>query len=123
MRVLREQGFNVFGYEPSLPKATEFVANNKAEITGRFHGIFSNNVIEHFRDPVAEFRYFHQILEEKGQMVHTSPCYDYKYSFTRFHTLFLLGRSPFLLAEKTGFTAKPLSFNDSTMSFIYEKRT
>lgn len=100
---LREQEYDVWGYEPSAEVAGDFVVNQRGAITARFDGIFSNNVIEHFRDPVAQFRDFHGILRDGGAMAHSSPCYEYNYAFTRFHTIFLTGRSPDILAERTGF--------------------
>lgn len=100
---LRGEGWDVWGYEPSAEAAGNFVVNQRGAISARFGGIFSNNVIEHFRDPVAQFRDFHSVLAEGGRMAHSSPCYEYAYSHTRFHTLFLLGRSPHVLAERTGF--------------------
>jgi 2-polyprenyl-3-methyl-5-hydroxy-6-metoxy-1,4-benzoquinol methylase len=93
----------VWGYEPTAEAGREFVATRREAISARFDGIFSNNVIEHFRDPIAQFKEFHSLLNERGMMAHSSPCYEYRYSFTRFHTLFLLGRSPDVLAERTGF--------------------
>ncbi|WP_274629237.1 class I SAM-dependent methyltransferase [Arvimicrobium flavum] len=100
---LRERGFDVWGYEPSAPTSGNHVVRSRAEISGRFDGIFSNNVIEHFRDPVAVFRDFHGLLKAGGVMAHSSPCYDKNYTFTRFHTLFLTGRSADVLAKRTGF--------------------
>lgn len=100
---LREQEYDVWGYEPSAETASDFVVNQRGAITARFDGIFSNNVIEHLRDPVAQFSDFHAILSDGGAMAHSSPCYEYTYAFTRFHTIFLTGRSPDILAERTGF--------------------
>lgn len=100
---LRREGWDVWGYEPSAETAGNFVVNQRDSISARFEGIFSNNVIEHFRDPVAQFTEFHSLLKEGGSMAHSSPCYEYSYPHTRFHTLFLLGRSPQILAERTGF--------------------
>lgn len=100
---LRERGFEVWGYEPSAETSENHVVRSRDEISARFDGIFSNNVIEHFRDPVAVFRDFHGLLKEGGVMAHSSPCYAKNYTFTRFHSLFLTGRSPEVLAERTGF--------------------
>ncbi|WP_210250101.1 class I SAM-dependent methyltransferase [Microvirga aerophila] len=100
---LREGGWDVWGYEPSADVASAFVVNQRNAVSARFDGIFSNNVIEHFRDPIAQFKDFHSLLKDGGGMAHSSPCYEYRYSFTRFHTLFLLGKSPDVLAERTGF--------------------
>jgi hypothetical protein len=100
---LRDEGWDVWGYEPSAEIASDFVVNKRDAISARFNGIFSNNVIEHFRDPVAQFRDFYDLLKPGGLMAHSSPCYEYAYAFTRFHTLFLIGRSAEILADRTGF--------------------
>jgi hypothetical protein len=100
---LRGEGFDMWGYEPCAESPGQFVVNKREAISARFDGIFSNNVIEHFRDPVAQFRDFHTILKDGGRMAHASPCYEYSFAYTRFHSLFLLGRSPHVLAERTGF--------------------
>lgn len=100
---LRGEGFDVRGYEPSADTASEFVVNKRSALSARFDAIFSNNVIEHFRDPVAQFREFHGLLQDGGRMAHSSPCYEYAYPFTRFHTLLLVGKSADVLAARTGF--------------------
>lgn len=121
METLRGEGYDVWGYEPMLPRPSEFVACSKSEISAKFDGIFSNNVIEHFRQPVGEFTFLHGILNDGGTMVHQSPCYEYRYAFTRFHTLFLTGRSPHVLAERTGFSASPAPAGTDTLCYIFKK--
>jgi len=54
-------------------------------------------------------------------MSHQSPCYELKYMDTRFQTLFLLGRSPHILAERTGFTAHKYSKDNDTTLYIYKQ--
>jgi hypothetical protein len=36
-------------------------------------------------------------------MAHSTACYEYRYEFSRFHAVFLLGRSVETLAMRTGF--------------------
>lgn len=100
---LRSEGWNVWGYEPSATVASPFVITEKSQLPPAISGIFSNNVIEHFLDPVAQFREFHSLLQPGARMAHSSPCYEYRFEYTRFHTYFPLGRSPAVLAEKSGF--------------------
>ncbi len=100
---LRREGWQVLAYEPSAETAGDYLLSRRDALASRFDGIFSNNVIEHFRNPVAQFRQFHDLLNERGVMAHSSPCYDYNVTYTRFHTLFLTGRSLGVLAERTGF--------------------
>ena len=100
---LRDQNYDVWGYEPSAPITSGFIVNTRDQISAKFDTIFSNNVIEHFRNPIGQFKDFSSILKPGGKMAHSSPCYEYNYAYTRFHTLFLTGRSPYVLAERTGF--------------------
>jgi SAM-dependent methyltransferase len=118
--MLRADGYDVWGYEPSA-STSGFVVAHRSEISARFNGIFSNNVIEHFRDPLAQFRDFHSILATDGVMAHSTPCYAEKYMGTRFHTLFLLGRSPSVLAERTGFNIVDRVVDDEYISIVFQR--
>ena len=118
---LRGQGYDVWGYEPSAETARDHVVNKREMISARFEGIFSNNVIEHLRDPVAQFNDFHTILKDKGVMAHSSPCYEYNYAFTRFHTVFLLGRSPHILAERTGFKVIDHKRDGDYINYVFQR--
>jgi SAM-dependent methyltransferase len=100
---LRGHGWNVWGYDPGADTAGEFVTNRRENVLAKFDGVFSNNVIEHFRNPMKEFQDLRGLLKPGGLMAHSSPCYEYTYAYTRSHTLFLMGKSPHVLAERTGF--------------------
>ncbi|MDG2521296.1 methyltransferase domain-containing protein [Caulobacter segnis] len=104
VEVLREQGWDVWGYEPHASTASPFIVRNRAEVSARFDGIFSNNVIEHFFDPAAQFSDFREVLKPAGKMAHASPCYAWACAYTRFHTFFPMGQAPARLADRTGFT-------------------
>jgi hypothetical protein len=118
---LRLEGWDVWGYEPSAPMSGDHVVNNRAEISARFNGLFSNNVIEHFRNPVEIFRDFHSLLVDGGLMAHSSPCYEKNYTFTRFHTLFLTGNSPHVLAKRTGFEVIDENRRGEYINFVFRK--
>jgi hypothetical protein len=118
---IREEGFSVVGFEPSIRASTTRILKRREEISVRFDGIFSNNVIEHFRSPISLFNDFHGLLKEDGVMAHSSACYEYAYPFTRFHTLFLLGRSPHILAERTGFKVKNIVKDGEYISYLFSK--
>jgi SAM-dependent methyltransferase len=100
---LRAEGWDVWGYEPHAETSSPFVVKTRGEVSARFDGVFSNNVIEHLRDPAAQFRAFQSVLKPGGRMAHASPCYDWRYPFTRFHVFFPMGRAPEALAARTGY--------------------
>lgn len=104
---LRAQGWDVWGFEPHAPLSEEgghpFVVRTRGEVSARFDGIFSNNVIEHLFDPAAAFRDFALNLKPGAPMAHASPCYAYAFAFTRFHVFFPLGQAPARLAARSGF--------------------
>ena len=60
------------------------------------------------------------MLKPGAVMAHSSPCYEYAYAVTRFHTLFLLGRSADALAERIGFRVKNRSKDGEYMNVIFE---
>jgi len=100
--VLRSEGWDLWGYEPSATPNASFVITDKGDLP-ELDGIISNNVIEHFLDPVQQFNEFHSFLKPGTLMAHSTACYDYLYPISRFHTVFLMGKSPKVLAERTGF--------------------
>lgn len=120
--LLRAEGYDVWGYEPSSPpEGTDFVAARRDGISAVFNGLFSNNVIEHMLRPVEEFQYFHSILAPGARMAHASPCYRYCYSQTRFHVVFLTGDSPRILAERSGFRVVGREEDGEFINVIFER--
>jgi hypothetical protein len=103
VETLRALGFDVWGYEPNAPIEDSHVVASKAEISARFDGIFSNNVLEHLFDPAAQFAEFHALLKPGGRMAHATPCFDWLYAHSRFHVFFPLAGSIERLAARTGF--------------------
>ena len=65
---LRAESFEVWGFEPSAPVSSPYIATSRDQISARFDGIFSNNVIEHFRNPRHQFEEFLRILKPGGMM-------------------------------------------------------
>lgn len=102
---LRSQGWNVFAYEPhhsAISRSAGVISSLEELHTMRFDGIFSNNVLEHFRQPVNELQRLSSLLKPGGKMAHTTPCYEYLYEYTRFHLFFFPGLSRHILIEKAG---------------------
>jgi hypothetical protein len=119
---LRLEGYDVWGYDPTgLPENSPFVVSKREQISARFEGIFSNNVIEHMLRPVEEFRYFHSILAPGARMAHATPCYRYDYTFSRFHVIFLTGDSPHVLADRSGFRVIAREEDGEFVNCVFER--
>ncbi|OYU70466.1 MAG: methyltransferase [Alphaproteobacteria bacterium PA2] len=118
VEILRAQGYDVWGYEPNAQTDSPFVVRRREEVSARFDGIFSNNVIEHLFSPLAQFLDFRDLLKPDGKMVHASPCYEWSFAFTRFHVFFPLGEAPLRLAERSGFT-----LTDTVADGAFQART
>ncbi len=121
IQLLREEGFDVWGYDPVTGRDNPFVVSSKGDISASFDGIWSNNVIEHMTDPVDEFAFFHRVLKPGGRMAHASPCYRYAFEFSRFHVVFLTGKSAYVLAERTGFRIIDHIEDGDFINFVFER--
>lgn len=122
VKVLREDGWNVFAYEPhsSASTAGEWVISSEAEMAKhRFDRLFSNNVLEHLRHPVEDFQRMQEWLKPGARMAHATPCYEYLYEYTRFHLFFFLGRSRQLLAERAGLSIQSHEVDGHFMNCVF----
>lgn len=102
---LRAQGWNVYAYEPHSSAMHsgqhDWLITSYSQLrTMRFAGIFSNNVLEHFRHPVQELERMTDLLAPGAHMAHATPCFEYLYEYTRFHLFFFTGEAKNLLIEK-----------------------
>lgn len=102
---LRDEGWNVFAYEPhsSAVRGESWHLSSESQIAALApDGLFSNNVLEHLRHPVVDLRRMASWLKPGGLMAHATPCYEYLFEYTRFHLYFFPGRSRDLLARLIG---------------------
>lgn len=104
IRILREQGWNIFGYEPYVAPNNPYTLNDATILAGmKFDGIFSHNLIEHLQYPLQFFQLTKNMLKNNaGRMAHSTACYDYAFEFTRFHIHFYTGKSIDYLCNTTG---------------------
>jgi 2-polyprenyl-3-methyl-5-hydroxy-6-metoxy-1,4-benzoquinol methylase len=100
---LRQEGWNIYGFEPSATHSSEHVFSTWAEIEAmQFDGILSHNVLEHLFDPAATTRRLGELLSPGGRIVHATPCFDYRFDFSHYHVFFFTGKSPEILADRSG---------------------
>jgi len=105
---LRSEGWNVYGYEPyaEAASAPHILTSEEVVKSMRFDGIFSNNVLEHYRNPLDVLKFQKSLLKDASSiMVHATPCYEYLYEYTRFHVNFYLGNSIHVLCRQAGLEA------------------
>ena len=121
---LREQGWNVHAYEPHASASdTEAwcISDEKQLKAMHFDGLFSNNVLEHLRNPANDLRRMMSMLKPGARMAHATPCYEYLYEFTRFHLFFFPGRSRELLASKSGLTIDSFEVDEHYMNCVFSR--
>ena len=101
---LRAEGYDVYDFEPYAPaESNPWVIRSVDELKKRkFDGIFSNDLIEHLRNPVEDLKSMEKLLKPGAGMAHCSGCYEYAFEYTRFHLFFLTGGSLERLCEETG---------------------
>lgn len=103
IRDLLSEGFDVYGYEPCLPKQHPRIATSLAELSaGSFNCVFSHNYIEHVQSPIEQFVAWKRLLGAGGRMAHSTACFQYLFDESPFHVCYLLGRSMERLAERVG---------------------
>jgi hypothetical protein len=121
---LRDEGWQVFGFEPhgSAAKSQDEILHTHEQLARLApHGIFSNNVLEHLRHPVLDLRAMASLLPPDGLMSHATPCFEYRFEFTRFHLFFFLGRSKAFLAEQAGLVIQEYQRDGDFMNLVLRK--
>ena len=123
--LLRAEGWQVFGYEPhsSANGGGDYVLTSRSELEQlRPAGIFSNNVLEHFRYPVEALREMAALLPRGALMSHATPCFEYRFEFTRFHLFFFLGRSRAWIAENANLDIVDYQTDGDFMNLVLQTR-
>ncbi len=123
VRLLREQGWNVYAFEPhesAICNPAYLIRSKRELLSSQFDGIFSNNVLEHLRHPIEELKFMASLLKPGCRMAHATPCFEYRYEFTRFHLFFYLGRSRNLLAREANLRFCDFITDGEFMCALYE---
>jgi SAM-dependent methyltransferase len=111
LQKLRDDGWQVYGFEPHAELKNQYaysIQSWDALSAMQFDGVFSNNVLEHFRHPVEELKKIVSLLKPNGKMAHATPCYAYQFEYTRFHLFFFTGKSNDFLWDAADL--KPIQF-------------
>lgn len=122
---LRAQGWNILAYEPtqSAQQQAGLITQPQELARHLFDGIYSNNVLEHLRHPVAELRHLASLLKPGARMSHATPCFEYLYEYTRFHLFFFTGRSRRYLAEQANLDICHTTQDGHYINIVYQPRS
>lgn len=107
VQLLRSEGWDVWAYEPhssAIGSSDGVICDPEQLHAMKFDGIYSNNVLEHFRYPQKELEKMARLLKPHGLMAHATPCYEYLYEYTRFHLFFFPEKSRQILLQRAGLT-------------------
>jgi 2-polyprenyl-3-methyl-5-hydroxy-6-metoxy-1,4-benzoquinol methylase len=121
---LRQEGWDIYGFEPNIRNSSEHVFSTWAEVEQRrFNGILSHNVLEHLFDPAGTTRQLSTLLTPGGLLVHATPCFEYTYQYSRFHVFFFTGRSPNVLARNADMRITDWSQDGEIIACTMERST
>lgn len=120
---LMSLGHNILGYD-------KYVNNNSyvlKDLKGlKFDIIYSSNYIEHLINPIEELNNLLNYLNDDGKLIFISPCFEYCYTQTHYHTFFFVEDSINYLCKKLNIKitfSKKIIFDDNefTTVKIFEK--
>jgi len=77
-KMLKEQGYNIFSYDPYFDNRPELLKES-------YDYIASCEVIEHFRNPAEEFSLLRSMLNHKGKLICMTDLYDETIDFSRWY--------------------------------------
>lgn len=125
LNLLNNNNYNVYGYDAYVNNTHNKYIKNINDIKN-IDIIYSNNFIEHVIEPFEDVKVLVDLLNDKGKLVLISPCWEYNYEFTHFHTFFFLGKSIQYLCEKLNIRevfSEKINFEDGefTIIKIFEK--
>lgn len=97
VKYLKNDGYNIIGYDKYVK--THYSVNDLGKM--RFDVIYANNFIEHTIRPIDELIEISKHLNEDGKLILISPCFEYCYHNTHYHTFYFIGKSIEYLCHKT----------------------
>jgi len=126
IELLNSKGYNVYGYDAYVRlEHPKFL--NKVDTSQRFDVIYSNNFIEHVINPYEDIKNLLDLLADGGKLVMISPCWEYCYEYSHYHTFFFVNRSVKYLCDLLHINeiySDKIEFSDNitTIVKIFEKR-
>jgi hypothetical protein len=126
IRDLRNQGWDVFGYEPFVSGCSrDFLIDTKFELSAlKFDGVFSNNVLEHLQDPVQDLLFMKSLLKNDScKMSHSTSCYEYLYEYSKYHLYFFVGSSTEYLCHGAGLSLVSRTRDGEYINQVYSQVT
>lgn len=129
IQILNEKGYDVYGFDPFSSNiiSEKIITNRNLLSTMKFDGIFTNNLLEHLRNPVEELIFMKSLLRDQDAiMAHATPCYEYLYPYTRFHVCFPVNKSVYYMFNVAGFSVenviKSWIHNDKYICMIVKQK-
>ena len=95
IKLLQNEDYDIIGYDPYVNIQNEDVIINK-----KYDFVISNNFLEHVIDPYEDIKKLLDFLNEKGSLIFISPCLEFVFDFTHYHTFFFQGKSLEYLSKK-----------------------
>ena len=127
LTLLNDNNYNVYGHDAyAFNSHPKFLEKINDEI--KYDVVYSSNYIEHVIDPYKNLAVLVNLLNDNGKLVMMSPCWEYSYDYTHYHTFFFLGKSVEYLCKNLNIKeiySEKIIFEDGewTIIKIFEKNT
>lgn len=112
--LLKIQGFNIDAYDKFINPI--ILKKNDYDI------VFSHNVIEHLINPIDDINDMLSYLKDNGILIISSPCWNYCYEFTHFHTFFFVNKSVNVLISKLNLVLLDNIETNDTIIKIFKRK-
>ena len=82
---LRNRDYDIIGYDKYVSEGG-YTTNNLGDL--KFDVIYNCNFIEHLINPLQDIQEIIKHLKPGGYLIFISPCFEYCYDFTHYHTFY-----------------------------------
>lgn len=119
INILEKLNYTIHGYDKYVHSGQQNILN---DISGKkFDVIYSSNYIEHVIDPINDLAILVDHLNDNGQLLFITGCFEYRHESSHYHTYFFLGRSINILCQKLGIKlilSEKIKFDDGDETII-----
>jgi len=119
VKILKDRGYNIHGYDKYVESNNELFINDITNM--KFDIVYNNNYIEHVINPYEDLLKIVECINKQGYLILISPCFEYTIEYTHYHTFFFSDKSLNILSKKLGLElidSKKIFFQDNQFTIV-----